>query len=112
MLSAGRALPSPRARGRPRTCPPCGGGPPRQSLRGSRAAGPDASSPCALLGRYWRVGLGGLAPPASSLSVMRSNHLSYRPARLPALSARAVERPVCEPRVTVVGQRDLDAAGE
>ena len=27
-----------------------------------------------------KVGLGGLEPPASSLSGMRSNHLSYRPA--------------------------------
>jgi hypothetical protein len=28
------------------------------------------------------VGLGGLEPPTSSLSVKRSNHLSYRPVEL------------------------------
>jgi hypothetical protein len=29
--------------------------------------------------RGFLVGLGGLEPPTSSLSVKRSNHLSYRP---------------------------------
>ena len=30
----------------------------------------------------WLVGLGGLEPPASPLSGVRSNHLSYRPGKL------------------------------
>ena len=32
------------------------------------------------------VGLGGLEPPASPLSGVRSNHLSYRPYSLPGCS--------------------------
>jgi hypothetical protein len=34
------------------------------------------------------VGLGGLEPPASSLSGMRSNQLSYRPVNLEQLTWR------------------------
>ena len=35
------------------------------------------------------VGLGGLEPPASPLSGVRSNHLSYRPGRSQTLQPRA-----------------------
>ena len=34
---------------------------------------------CAAIQCAWLVGLGGLEPPASPLSGVRSNHLSYRP---------------------------------
>jgi hypothetical protein len=35
------------------------------------------------------VGRGGLEPPTSRLSGVRSNHLSYRPGRAPAAHAQA-----------------------
>src|SRR5690606_33779424 len=44
------------------------------------------------------VGLGGLEPPASHLSGVRSNHLSYRPTVIP----RAVEQVGVEPTTACV----------
>ena len=52
------------------------------------------------------VGLGGLEPPASPLSGVRSNQLSYRPGELPAAvraSFAAQTRRVSERHKTTVG---------
>ena len=49
--------------------------------------------------RGFLVGLGGLEPPTSSLSVKRSNHLSYRPktASLSLMHPRWVLKPLLGP---------------
>src|SRR5947208_15053386 len=67
-----------------------------------------------------RVGLGGLEPPASSLSGMRSNRLSYRPVDLeqrtwddrPFPDRGLPERERAGPRSVAFGQRDLEAADQ
>ena len=46
------------------------------------------------------VGRGGLEPPTSRLSGVRSNHLSYRPASRPAVPARGLPVEGHEARAT------------
>jgi hypothetical protein len=67
------------------------------------------------------VGLGGLEPPASSLSGMRSNHLSYRPLprttreeSLYRLAAAIPNRgtPAHRKRLLAFGQGDFRAADQ
>jgi hypothetical protein len=43
------------------------------------------------------VGVGGLEPPTLRLSGVRSNHLSYTPARQPAHAGRPMSAGVCQP---------------
>ena len=57
------------------------------------------------MSEYFLVGLGGLEPPTSSLSVKRSNHLSYRPKSL-VKNSRAGPRG----QTLFVGEANLDAA--
>ena len=54
------------------------------------------------------MGLGGLEPPTSSLSVKRSNHLSYRPKSLVNFSRLRVVGQT----LLLVGETNAHAAGD
>ena len=62
------------------------------------------------------VGLGGLEPPASPLSGVRSNHLSYRPVAFAESTHAAVRFLICSPRMdprpNVPGGADRDRTGD
>ena len=84
VFSAPGSLPAPVLRGTRRTDLPncnarqifsCQRSRLRQQSVGAAGRRPAAQTNC------WMVGLGGLEPPTSSLSGMRSSHLSYRPRR-------------------------------
>src|SRR6185295_18418035 len=63
--------------------------------------------------RTRRVGLGGLEPPASSLSGMRSNRLSYRPRVPPEVTRPAGAAPTrYPPGLVLLSEGDLDAADQ
>jgi hypothetical protein len=85
--------------------------PPRPSA-GPRASNPKIDPPdrfCARSAPGLMVGRGGLEPPTSRLSGVRSNHLSYRPARRPAKPADApvarLSRSAAWPRHAVPASR-------
>jgi hypothetical protein len=98
---------------------PCGRGyESEQLLHGVPLCGRACSNRAVLLTRS-RVGLGGLEPPASSLSGMRSNHLSYRPVacRTCVSDTRELSLPVAIPqaqpaRLLPFGERHLNATDQ